>query len=110
FEQFALPVKTIYLPQPVVKAQPLTIDKGSKLLKVRNEQVQLAFDAKTGWLSQYQVQGKALLKAPLKVNFWRPPTDNDLGNDMPRWAAIWQHAEDRLKLQSLTSTAEKTEV
>src|SRR5690606_22908153 len=69
FEQFALPVKTIYLPQPVVKAQPLTIDKGSKLLKVRNEQVQLAFDAKTGWLSQYQVQGKALLKAPLKVNF-----------------------------------------
>ncbi|GAA0344144.1 beta-galactosidase LacZ [Bowmanella denitrificans] len=110
FEQFALPVKTIYLPQPVVKAQALSIDKGSDLLKVGNQQVQLAFDAKTGWLSQYQVQGKALLKAPLKVNFWRPPTDNDLGNDMPRWAAIWQHAEDRLKLQSLTSKTVKTEV
>ncbi|MEM7374344.1 MAG: glycoside hydrolase family 2 TIM barrel-domain containing protein [Bacteroidota bacterium] len=25
-------------------------------------------------------------------NFWRPPTDNDLGNNMHKWASIWREA------------------
>ncbi|MBN7827134.1 beta-galactosidase, LacZ type [Bowmanella dokdonensis] len=110
FEQFTLPVKMLYLPQPTAKAQTLVIDKGSEWFKVSNDRVQLAFDAASGWLSHYQVQGRELLNAPLKVNFWRPPTDNDLGNDMPQWAAIWQHAQDRLQLQSLSSKSIKADV
>ncbi|MBL4641997.1 MAG: hypothetical protein JKY44_00255 [Flavobacteriaceae bacterium] len=29
---------------------------------------------------------------PIRPNFWRPPTDNDLGNGMPTWAKVWQEA------------------
>lgn len=58
------------------------------------------FSPETGWLTQYSVDGRNLLTAPLRPNFWRAPTDNDLGNNMQDWAAVWQTAADRLVLES----------
>ena len=42
-----------------------------------------------------------LLSGPTP-NFWLPPTDNDLGNGMPEWAAPWQAAGPGKRLLSLT--------
>lgn len=58
------------------------------------------FNPETGWLTQYSVDGRNLLSAPLKPNFWRAPTDNDLGNNMQDWARLWQTAADRLVLEA----------
>jgi beta-galactosidase len=35
---------------------------------------------------------KLITDKPMRPNFWRPPTDNDLGNGMHDWAAIWKEA------------------
>ncbi|QQX80795.1 DUF4981 domain-containing protein [Shewanella sp. KX20019] len=55
----------------------------------------------TGWLSDIKQDGQSQLTAPLMVNFWRAPTDNDLGNQMPEWAGAWQDAAKQLTLLSI---------
>ena len=39
--------------------------------------------------------------APLTPGFWRAPTDNDFGNYMPDWAAVWQQAGHNRRLERL---------
>ena len=36
--------------------------------------------------------GKELLQEPVKLNFWRAPTDNDVGNQMPFRLGVWKNA------------------
>ena len=55
----------------------------------------------SGWLSEIEINSESRLQAPLMANFWRAPTDNDLGNGMPDWAGIWQDAAAQLILESI---------
>jgi beta-galactosidase len=40
-----------------------------------------------------------ITKQPIKPNFWRAPTDNDLGNNMQEWAKPWKIATDSSTVQ-----------
>jgi beta-galactosidase len=108
FEQFKLPV--VYKVATTKKnsntkhIQPLKSSVNTHGDSVfSNDKVQVVFDKKTGWLSKYNFADKSLLTQPLKANFWRAPTDNDLGNGMQKWAAIWQTAEKNLRLDKFES-------
>ena len=46
----------------------------------------------TGEIIKWEYNGALITKSPVRPNFWRPPTDNDLGNGMPQWAKKWQVA------------------
>lgn len=50
------------------------------------------FDDRTGRLVSYVLGGSEQLAAPLELNFWRPPTDNDRGGHMPETCAPWKTA------------------
>ncbi len=52
----------------------------------------LTFSVASGELSSYRWRGDELLAGSPVINFWRPPTDNDLGNGMHEWAAVWRDA------------------
>ncbi len=51
-----------------------------------------AFDVSSGLLVSLKSHDRELLLAPLKPNYWRAPTDNDFGNYMQDWAAVWEQA------------------
>lgn len=105
FEQFKLPIESRMSAKLKRQKLPLSKRGNSKSLVFKNSLFTVAFDRMNGWLNRYQLTGEQnLLKAPLKPNFWRAPTDNDLGNGMQKWAGMWQHAAGRLKLESLDST------
>jgi beta-galactosidase len=57
--------------------------------------------ARTGLLSSLRHSGRELLLAPLTPNFWRAPTDNDFGNYMQDWAAVWEQAGRNRNLRSV---------
>ena len=59
----------------------------------------VVFNKSNMLLSQFIYKGKKMLKSSLRPNFWRPPTDNDLGNGMYKWASIWKNAWERVKLK-----------
>jgi beta-galactosidase len=103
FEQFKLPVQLV-ANKATASTTSMTIKQdNAQVLIVNNAQTKVVFDKKTGWLTQYSHKNNDLLKAPLSANFWRAPTDNDLGNNMQNWAAIWQTASANLELQSFTT-------
>lgn len=106
FEQFKLAIE----PQPKAMAlksgKPLTRSDSTQALVVSNDLISVSFDKQTGWMTSYQYRGTELVLQPLKANFWRAPTDNDLGNNMQKWAAVWQTAADRLALTDLSVQAD----
>ncbi|QYJ93248.1 glycoside hydrolase family 2 TIM barrel-domain containing protein [Shewanella spartinae] len=102
FEQFALPryaAKTAYQ----VKKNQAKISEDSDSYRLISGELSYEFDKRSGWLTQIYQESEPQLKAPLVANFWRAPTDNDLGNQMPEWASAWQDAAKQLKVSKIAS-------
>ncbi len=81
--------------------------KGETSITVETAHAKLAFDRTTGWLTTYEVDGKSLLGegGTLKPNFWRAPTDNDMGAGMQKKFAAWR--DPAFELQGLTVKKDK---
>ncbi|MCA9256306.1 MAG: hypothetical protein KDA33_11750, partial [Phycisphaerales bacterium] len=59
------------------------------------------FDREAGLLTSWKRQDEELLTRPLRPNFWRAPTDNDRGNNMPNRLAVWRDAGDQWRATSV---------
>lgn len=70
----------------------LNITSAEKTFKIKNDKIDITIDATTGEITSWKHEGKVVTTNPIKPNFWRPPTDNDLGNGMDKWAKVWQEA------------------
>lgn len=68
-----------------------TISKNKNIV-IQGKQTELIINAITGEVITWKYQGTTITQHPIKPNFWRPPTDNDLGNGMDKWAKVWQQA------------------
>lgn len=64
----------------------------SEEIEIGNAKTNLKIDSKSGEIIAWYFGGIEITNQPIRPNFWRPPTDNDLGNNMHRWAKIWQDA------------------
>ena len=67
----------------------ITADKN---FTIQNDKVNLSIDKLTGEIISWTYSNKEITNQPIRPNFWRPPTDNDLGNGMDKWAKVWQNA------------------
>lgn len=70
----------------------LTIANSEKTIQIKNDKVELEIDSKTGEIISWVYDENLVTKQPIRPNFWRPPTDNDLGNGMDKWGKVWQDA------------------
>ncbi len=64
--------------------------KGQTLLSSGN--VEALLDDFTGALVSYRVNGDERLAAPLALNFWRPPVDNDRASGYAARSGVWKNA------------------
>ncbi|WBX74067.1 DUF4981 domain-containing protein [Tenacibaculum pacificus] len=71
--------------------EKLTI-KEDTIYSFNNSYTSFKIDKNTGEIISWSSNDKEVTNTPIKLNFWRPPTDNDLGNGMNKWAKIWQDA------------------
>ncbi|MCC8360614.1 glycoside hydrolase family 2 TIM barrel-domain containing protein [Salinimicrobium sediminilitoris] len=95
FEEFALN-------DPLFMSKEMTVDtSGEKTLKLEStpdsfiitgEDIEFRIDSETGELQLWKFKREVMTEAPIRPQFWRAPTDNDLGNKMHEWAAIWKEA------------------
>lgn len=72
------------------KSSPIQIVKRKDLLTIKNSNFEVIFDWKEGILNSYTAFGKPIITGSLIPNFWRPPTDNDRGNNMPWRLECWK--------------------
>ena len=89
-----------YTPTPVVE------DNDSYYLIVKGENFHIDFERRSGYLSLYDVNGLSILDegAQLTPNFWRAPTDNDMGAGLQKKYLAWKNPE--IKLTSLEHATE----
>ena len=93
-EQIALSGKSKTSPTQADYGKALNLKQDNGTVTLSNEIVRVVFSREKGRLISYRYQGKELLKdgkGP-KPNFWRAPTDNDLGNRMPTRNIEWKKA------------------
>lgn len=71
--------------------------KDSKLY-INTQSGRISFDFQTGFIDQMTVGGEKIIIEPIKPNFWRAPTDNDFGFDMPQKFAFWKSLPEKLQI------------
>ena len=89
---------------------PQIIDNQYHYLIVKGNHFVAEFHKQNGYLSKYAVDGTEMLKegAALTPNFWRAPTDNDMGAGLQNRYASWKNPG--LKLVSLNSKTENDQI
>lgn len=75
----------------------LTVQKSSVYAGVYGENFSVLFSLLKGGLVSYKYAGRELLESMPRPNFWRAPTDNELGSDMPFETGQWKLASQYLK-------------
>jgi beta-galactosidase len=96
FEQFIL---QDYTP-PELRggtATPLVLREEGEHILIQNDHTQLAIHSTTGEILSWKYRDQLISEEPIRPNFWRAPTDNDLGNGMHEWAEIWKRATEELE-------------
>lgn len=73
-------------------------------VRFESDSLQIIFDRTSGLISDYQINRQSLLKAPMRPEFWRAPTDNDFGENFPEKAKAWLNAGSNARLTSLSVT------
>ena len=82
---------------------PLIVeDNDVNYLIIGNSTTHLEFDKRGGFLCKYDVGGTEMLSRDgmLTPNFWRAPTDNDMGASLQIKMKVWRNPE--LKMTALT--------
>lgn len=74
---------------------------------VEGSDFQMAWDKETGFLVSWEKNGQSLLAdgAQLRPNFWRAPTDNDFGAQLPVKLAAWKNP--KLNKTSMATSTEQ---
>jgi beta-galactosidase len=92
WEQFKLDVGEETPDLDVQTLPPLALSQEDDDITVSGDGFIVRFDAITGTVESWMVDGTELIRAGPRPNFWRAPTDNDRGNGWPERCAPWKAA------------------
>ena len=105
WEQFELPFASPALITQAGTLPAVALADNADDVLVTGSSFTVKINKKTGLLDAYVLQGKEMLLSPLKPNFWRPLTDNDLkGARVQDLQKEWKTAADKTEVKSIEST------
>ncbi len=77
------------------KYDGLDVKEEDSVITVYNKEFKVVFSKTKGTIEHYNFGGTELIKKGPLPNFWRAPTDNDFGNNMPQRCAIWKMVSEK---------------
>ncbi|MFZ4522137.1 MAG: glycoside hydrolase family 2 TIM barrel-domain containing protein [Bacteroidales bacterium] len=80
------------------KGPGLNLTENENTASIAGEGFSMAFDKKRGTLSSWKFRDTELVVQGLQPNFRRAPTDNDIGNGMPKRCKAWFDASENRKV------------
>ncbi|MBN2282052.1 MAG: DUF4981 domain-containing protein [Candidatus Marinimicrobia bacterium] len=91
--------------------QKISLSNSENQIEVVQNNSRYIINKNTGFLEAI-INGKNnnILTSPLTFNFWRAPTDNDLGNKMQERCAIWKDVPANIKLTDINVLDRKDEL
>lgn len=83
----------------------VTVTDAAADYTIKSDKAMLKFNKSTGFLEQYVVNATNLLEDgfTLRPNFWRGPTDNDMGAKLQLTLKPWKLATDNVKLSDFSA-------
>ena len=76
-EQFKIPFQVDKKASKTKKQTALLVSESDENIIVKNSKIAVSVDKISGYITNYSSKGIDLMKSPLKLNFWRPETEND---------------------------------
>jgi beta-galactosidase len=100
FEQFILKANKSTTPLSSFGTDLQINNEGSNFV-IENDLIKILLDQVSGEIKLWSFNDELITQSAIRPNFWRPPTDNDLGNGMQKWAEIWKHSSIEIKANLL---------
>ena len=92
-------------PWLAVPATDFSIQRNSQAVSIVGRNFSVSVSTADGSITSYRVAGRELLATPLRYNFWRPPTENDLADR--NGSRAWQGLDHlTAKVQSISTTTD----
>lgn len=79
----------------------LEISNNKNIIEFKSGNINGKFNTKTGKFTEYEYNNNSLLQTFPEPYFWRAPTDNDYGNQMPSKLGFWRSAHNMLNLDTV---------
>jgi beta-galactosidase len=79
-------------PVPISSVPVLTSDETDDAVTVSGESFAVTIAKASGEITAYEAGGMSLVTGGPAPNFWRAPTDNDVGNGQPSRNGTWRYA------------------
>lgn len=100
WEQFELPYASPMVAElDESKLGKIEVSDEPGNISIKGKGFDLTIDPSTGAISSYNLRGKALISKPLEPNFWRAPTDNDIGTRILAKMKLWEKAAETRKVE-----------
>ncbi|WP_082037796.1 glycoside hydrolase family 2 TIM barrel-domain containing protein [Flavihumibacter solisilvae] len=93
-EQFRLPASQPVKQQVNHVGTALTVIDTLNSYTLGNAAFAIEWDRTTGWVKAIRYGQKQMLNGEIRPDFWRPVTDNDIGNSLQLRAAMWRNPAD----------------
>lgn len=98
-----------YFGKEITSQGKLNIQKEENALHFESGKTKGTISLRTGLLTHYSNDGNTLLNSAPVPNFWRAPTDNDFGENLPLKTNIWRTAGDNRKVEKVIVHPQKAE-
>jgi beta-galactosidase len=94
WEQFKLPVAAPRSGSDLQRSSKISYRIWGRRLVLEGEAeaFRMVFDLDSGEIDTFSFRGQEVVSGGGRPNFWRPPTDNDYGNQMPLRLGPWREA------------------
>jgi beta-galactosidase len=70
-------------------------------LQIQGHDSFFAIDKNTGYITRWLHKDKELLAAPMRANYWRAPTDNDIGAQLHEKFRLLKRAAEQVKVENI---------
>jgi beta-galactosidase len=99
WEQFALSPPPA-LPAPATSGAAVAVSDSAQAATLRAAGAELSISRSSGLVERYAYQGQTLLQGGAP-NFWRAPTDNDIGTGLYATHQIWKSLSESRRVRSV---------
>jgi beta-galactosidase len=92
-QQLPVPYDSPAVAKTALSSVPdLTATEDDHSVQVDGQGFAVTIDKQSGTLTSFEHDGRELLQTGPRPNFWRAPTDNDVGNGMASTTRTWRYA------------------
>ena len=90
-----------FFTQSSISSGKLEVSKSANIISFKSGNISGSFNIKQGKFSAYQIDNNSLISTFPEPYFWRAPTDNDFGNQMPQKLGFWRNAHNLIQLDTV---------